>query len=103
MRRMKNGKSEDEDRLVAELLKYGGEKVVDAAYEGVNEVWRSGVVEWCRLVGKEVSLWRYQNWPSKSKLECGGHRTIAIISLMSKMLMMIARNRLSRWSPEETE
>ena len=101
MRRMKNGKSEDEDRLVAELLKYGGEKVVDAAYEGVNEVWRSGVVEWCRIVGKEVSLWRYQN-PSKSKLECGGHRTIAIISLMSKMLMMIARNRLSRWS-EETQ
>ena len=44
MRRMKNGKSEDEDGLVAELLKYGGEKVVDAAYEGVNEVWRSGVV-----------------------------------------------------------
>ena len=41
--------------------------------------------------------------PGKSKLECGGHRTIAIISLMSKMLMMIARNRLSRWSPEETE
>ena len=92
-------KSEDEDRLVAELLKYGGEKVVDAAYEGVNEVWRSGVVpnSWKR--SEFVAIPK----PGKSKLECGGYRTIAIISLMSKMLMMIARNRLSRWSEEETE
>ena len=40
--------------------------------------------------------------PGKSKLECGGHRTIAIISLMSEVLMMIAGNRLNRWS-EETQ
>ena len=43
-----NGKAAGQDEAVAELLKYGGEVVIDWLTEVIQQVWRSGKIpqEW---------------------------------------------------------
>ena len=46
--KLRNGKAAGQDEVVAELLKYGGEVVIDWLTEVIQQVWRSGKIpqEW---------------------------------------------------------
>ena len=44
MRKLRNGKAEGQDEVAAELLKNGGEAVIDWLTEVIQQIWQIGKV-----------------------------------------------------------
>ena len=89
VRRLRNGKAAGEDRIVAELLKNGGEAVIDWLMELMQEVWRT------RQVPQE---WRNATliplFKKKDRKHCDNYRGISLLSVPGKVLALILLERL---------
>ena len=86
---MSNGKSPGQDNIPGELLKEGGEQIVDYYTTLCNKVMDTGrwPTQWTTSL--VVPL------PKKGDLsQCKNHRTISLISHPSKILLRVLLNRL---------
>jgi hypothetical protein len=89
VKRLKKGKSPGIDELTGEMIQAGGEKVTDEIHAICNQIWQEGRVpeEWAKSVIITV--------PKKGDLaECSNYRTIALLSHVGKVLMMVLLERL---------
>lgn len=87
--KLKLNKSPGNDQITSEMLKAGGEVIIDELLELCNQAWKEGTVpkEWSRSVLIPI--------PKKGNLkECENYRTIALTSCIGKVFMMILLNRL---------
>src|SRR6218665_4052132 len=93
--RLKNNKSPGNDEITGEMIKGGGEIVAKELHKIINEVWKEGRTpeEWKKSI--LVILHKKGN-----TIECGNYRTIALISHLSKVLMMVLTERLKGQSEE---
>ena len=89
MKKLKNGKAAGNDNIAAELLKNGGEAMVDWVTELVQEVWRTRKVpqEW-----KDATL--VPLFKKKDRKICDNYRGISLLSVPGKVLALILLDRL---------
>ena len=89
MKKLKNGKAAGNDNISAELLKNGGEAMVDWVTELVQEVWRTRKVpqEW-----KDATL--VPLFKKKDRKICDNYRGISLLSVPGKVLALILLDRL---------
>lgn len=86
---LKNNKSPGTDLITGEMIKSGGETLIEEMYKLCNMVWNVGKVpnEWTKsllvLIHKKGSM-----------MECTNYRTVALLSHLGKVLMMILTERL---------
>ncbi len=89
VKRLKKGKSPGIDEITGEIIQAGGEKVIDEIHTICNQIWQEGKVpeEWAKSVIIAI--------PKKGDLaECSNYRTIALLSHVGKVLMMVLLERL---------
>ena len=89
VRRLQNGKAAGEDRIVAELLKNGGEPVIDWLTELMQEVWRTRKVpqDWRNAL--LIPLFN-----KKDRKLCDNYRGISLFSVPGKVVALILLKRL---------
>ena len=89
IRRLKNGRSPGEDEVVAEMLKAGGEAIVEWLFDILREVWRTRrvPVEWKRAVLVPIHK-------KNDRKVCNNYRGIALLSIPGKVLSLILLERL---------
>lgn len=87
IKKLHNGKAAGGDRIVVELVKKGGETMVDWLLEPIQEVWRAGraLQEW-----KDSTLVPLH----KDRKECTNYREISLLSIPGKVLALVLMERL---------
>ena len=91
MQKLAKRKSPGPDDVPAELLQYGGDVVIDLLHEICVEVWESGAWpdDWTRSL--------FIPLPKKGDiLQCSNHRTIALVSHASMILLRVMLNRIQQ-------
>ena len=89
VKRLKKGKSPGIDSIAGEVIQAGGEKVTEEIHSICNQIWQEGRVpeEWTKSVIVTI--------PKKGDLaDCSNYRTIALLSHISKVLLMVLLERL---------
>ena len=87
---MNNNKVQGMDGITAEILKNGGEKMIDLLEQVIQSVWESDVPQdWRDAI--LVSLYK-----RGSKLDCNNLRGISLLSIVGKLFSKIILNRLVR-------
>ena len=85
---MNNNKAPGMDGITAEILKYGGEKIIDLLHVVILDVWETEAPQdWRDAV--LVSLYK-----KGSKSDCGNFRGISLLSIVGKVFSRIILNRL---------
>src|SRR6218665_3474355 len=93
---LKKGKSPGNERIRGEMISAGGEKFKEEIYKLCKQVWKEGRVpeEWTKYLIVTI--------PKNGDLtECKNYRTIALMSHIGKVLMIVLMNRLKaqkQWS-----
>ena len=87
--KLRNGKAAGQDEVVAELLKYGGEVVIDWLTEVIQQVWWSGKIpqEW-----KDATLIPVHK--KRARNECDNYRGISLLSVPGKVLALVLLERM---------
>ena len=85
-----NNKAPEMDGITAEILKNGGEKMIDHLKQVIQSVWESEVPQDWRDV-MLVSLYK-----KGSKSGCSNFRGISLLSIVGKLFSRIILNRLFR-------
>ena len=90
IKRLKTGKAPGMDGITAEMLKYGGEAVIDWMHLICNLAWKQGVVpgDWVKAI--IVPLYKGKG----SKDECGSYRGISLLSIPGKVYARILTVRM---------
>lgn len=90
VRRLKNNKSPGIDEITGEMIKQGGECLVNEIHQLCNLVWKEGKVpkDWARSVLVVIHK-------KGSSMDCKNYRTIALTSHLGKVLMKVLTERLS--------
>ena len=89
IKRLKNNKSPGVDGITSEMLKAGGQRLMKEIHGMCNQIWRgeSTPEEWIQSVLVTI--------PKKGDLkDCRNYRTIALMSHVGKIFMMILSERL---------
>jgi len=89
VRRLKKHKSPGIDDITGEMIQAGGEAATKELHGICNQIWQEERVpeEWAKSVIITI--------PKKGDLaECGNYRTIALLSHVGKVLMMVLLDRL---------
>lgn len=89
IKHLKRNKSPGVDGIRGEMIKAGGKELVKEIHEICKQVWREGKIpeEWTKSVLVTI--------PKKGDLmECQNYRTIALISHMAKVLLIVLLSRL---------
>ena len=90
IRTLKSGKAAGVDNIPAELIKHGGESVVDMLLLICNKIWQTG--EWPTPWTQSLII----TLPKKGNLQqCQNYRTLSLISHASKVMLRIILKRLS--------
>ena len=89
IKKLKNDKSCGVDGIPSELIKAGGESVVDKVWQLCNEIWKmeKWPEEWCKSMA--VPLHK-----KGDMRECSNYRTIALIPHVCKTMLNILQERL---------
>ena len=89
VKRLQNKKAAGEDRIVAELVKNGGEAMIDWLMELLQEVWKTRQVpqEW-----KNATLVPLHK--KKDRRICDNYRGVSLLSVPGKVLTLILLERL---------
>jgi hypothetical protein len=88
---LKNKKAAGTDSIVAELLKNGGPKLVDALHEVIQQAWTSETLP--RSWTKEVLCPVYKKG---KKLECKNYRGICLLNMIYKFYTTAFYHTLTR-------
>ena len=88
VKRLQNGKAAGENRVVAELLKSGGEAVIDWLTELMQEVWQTRKVPQDWWNATLIPLFK------KDGTQCNNYRGISLLSVPGKVLTLILLQRL---------
>ena len=92
---LKMGKSAGVDNIPAELVKAGGEAMIDILTAICNKIWKTG--EWPTTWTQSLVI----TLPKKGNLQlCQNYRTISLISHPSKVMLKIILNRLQPQAEE---
>lgn len=94
--KLNNGKAVGIDGVASELIKGGGDAVVDKLHDICVKAWKEGTfpAEWCKSI--IVPL------PKKGdNSRCENYRTLSLIPHASKVLLEILRNRLKPYIEEK--
>lgn len=89
VKRLKKNKSPGIDDITGEMIQAGGDRVTEEIHEICKQIWQEGRVpeEWAKSVIITI--------PKKGDLaECSNYRTIALLSHVGKVLMMVLLERL---------
>ena len=89
VRRLQNGKAAGDDRIVAELLKSGGETVIDWLTELIQEVCQTRKVPQDWRNATLIPLFK-----TKDRTQCNIYRGISLLSVPGKVLTLILLERL---------
>lgn len=87
---LKAGKAPGGDNIQGELIKHGGDAMIDALHKICNAIWTSGKwpKQWCQSIVIPI--------PKKGNLKkCTNYRTISLISHPSKVMLRVLLNRLT--------
>ena len=87
IRSLKCGKAAGADDVTAEIIKYGGPRILDLLWLLCNLCWKSGVPDDWRIA---VIVFLYK----ASQIVCANHRAISLISLGSKVYAKILPRRI---------
>lgn len=90
LKKMKNGKSPGEDNLAIELLKEGGNQLIEQVLEVINGCWREGEVpaEW----GKSIIVPIYKKKGDSG--QCNNYRGISLMDHIAKLYERMIECRL---------
>ena len=95
VKKMKNGKSPGVDNIPGELIKNGGEAMIDALTVICQRIWTTK--EWPNKWTQSIMI----PLPKKGNLKkCQNYRTISLISHASKVMLRIVMNRLKTKAEE---
>ena len=95
IRALKDGKAAGVDNIPAELIKNGGESVIELLTKICNKTWQTG--EWPTQWTQSLII----TLPKKGNLQlCQNYRTISLISHASKVMLKIILNRLNPQAEE---
>ena len=95
IRALKDGKAAGVDNIPAELIKNGGESVIELPTKICNKTWQTG--EWSTQWTQSLII----TLPKKGNLQlCQNYRTISLISHASKVMLKIILNRLNPQAEE---
>ena len=83
--KLRNGKSAGDDRIVVELLKNGGEAVIDWLWELLQTVWRTSEWKSSMLVPLHKT---------NDRKVCNNYRGISLLNVPGKVLALILLERL---------
>ena len=88
VKKLQNGKAAGEDEIVAEMLKSGGEVMIDWLLEILQEVWRTKQLpsEWKKSILVPVH--------KKDRKVCDNYRGISLLSIPGKVLSLVLLDRL---------
>jgi len=89
VKRLKKHKSPGIDDITGEMIQVGGEKVTEELHAICNQIWKEGSIpdEWTKTVIVTIL--------KKGDLsQCSNYRTIALLSPVGKVLMMVLLERL---------
>src|SRR5678816_3949849 len=90
VRKLKNGKSVGIDEITGEMLKNGGEMVIDSIWKLCNKAFMQGIVprDWRRVV--IVPLYKGK----RDKGNCRNYRGISFLSVVGKIYTGILVERM---------
>ena len=88
VRSLKDNKSPGVDNIQGELLKSGGEEVIEIPQDICNKILKTGIwtEDWTTSIMTPI--------PKKASFKCADHRTIALISHASKGMLKILQKRI---------
>lgn len=94
--KLKKNKAAGVDEIVNELLKYGGDIVIEVLWHFFNKAWTEEVVpeEWSKAV--IVPLFK-----KGDKQDPFNYRGISLLSVVGKTFAQILNLRLMEWAEEE--
>ena len=95
IQRLKNNKSPGNDGITGEMIKHGGDIIIQEMHQLCNAIWKEGrtPAEWKKSI--LVVLHK-----KGSALECNNYRTIALMSHLGKVLMTVLTERLRSQTEE---
>lgn len=92
---LKNCKAPGEDRIVAELLKGSSNKMKDAIYDLICDVWNQETMPKDWTVGLICPVFK-----KGSKDQCSNYRGITLLGVLYKVLSNIILRKLTRYTEE---
>ena len=91
VRKLKNRKAAGPDGLPGELLKHGGEPVIDFLHKLINEIWRTNNIpeEWGKALISNI-------YKKDDPLQCGNYRGLSLLVIARKCYTQILKKRMDK-------
>jgi len=95
IKELRNNKAPGGDNICVELVKYGGDKLIQLIYELITDVWRQEVMpkEWTMTIICPIHK-------KGDKMDSQNYRVISLLSVIYKVFAKILAKRLSPYTEQ---